>query len=107
MSRRDTPYESSQDAEIYREAARLLEANDPKGSKYSCDRIGEALGVWDYPRPKDVDSVRRHYSGLRDAYAALFKPEHSDSYWGREWGDDAHDCRILALCMMAAITERP
>lgn len=105
MTARDTP--SHRDAAIYREAARLLETNDRDGSEFSCDRIGEALGVWEWPHPIDLEIRRARYARLKDSYASIFQPKKSDTYWGRLWVENVHDCRILALCFMAAITERP
>jgi hypothetical protein len=93
-------------AAIYRKAAQLLE-RETEGSEFSCDRIGEAVGVWTFPRPQDLEHLRHFNKDLCGAYASLFRPKRSGHYWGRRWGDDAHNCRILALCFMAAITERP
>lgn len=101
-----TPKQRREAAELYAKAARLLEENQDYGSEYSCDRIGEACGMWQGPFPTS-DRTRRLYGNLKASYEAMFRPEEDNVYWGRLWGDDAHECRILALCFMAAISERP
>lgn len=40
----------------------------------------------------------------RDVYESLFCPPGVFvSAWGVGWGGDAHQCRVLALCLMSAI----
>ena len=79
---------ASTDAAVYREAARQIE----EGIQiWTCNAL-ECLGASPIP------------------YAALFKPEdeHFDGSWGTRWSDsyeERQDCRILALCFMAAMVE--
>ena len=91
-------------SEVYREAARLLEAGEYTYN-WSCWTICQAKGVPFYnfgePKPAEVDD-----------YEITFSPynENADSHtrhcWGRAWDEDERrDCRILALCFMAAIAE--
>ena len=88
-------------SDVYLKAAEILEANGADG--WSCWAIEEALGV-----PKHDVGEPRHE--LVMSYEGIFKPEGSDHWWGfafeKECGaEGAKQCRILALCFMAAIAE--
>ena len=92
-------------SEVYREAARRMAENE-NASEFSCIMIERAQG--DSYRESDIDE-----------YNSFFKPENEDAYaWGWRFATDnifdyrdpyvqatANDCRILALCFMAAIAE--
>ena len=88
-------------SEVYLKAAELLEANGANG--WSCWAIEDVLGV-----PRHDEGDPRHELVLD--YENLFKPEGSDHWWGFVFEEDcgpvkAKECRILALCFMAAIAE--
>lgn len=86
-------------AKIYLEAARRIADLREWGA---CDQINQvAVGdpLWQ--------------TKYADRFEELFRPEHSNEcYWGDLWADepgdcphrDADNCRILALCFMAAIS---
>lgn len=93
-------------AEIYRQAALLYE-NGKLGDagRGSCSAICEAA------RP-DLHHYAAYEDGCRGRlvsdYAAFFRPEIGVVYWGMHWGDsreERDDCRIIALCFMAAMIE--
>ncbi|MCR4297539.1 MAG: hypothetical protein NUV75_02115 [Gallionella sp.] len=87
---------SKKDAVIYRRAAREMERDDD-GELFSCILIRTLCNF--------------HGKGLgptAQQYSDLFKPRlsvDSGKGWGEEWGNDARDCRILALCFAAAMAE--
>lgn len=77
-------------SEVYRKAARRI--SDYRNS-LSCIAILEA---------------DQHERGLRERYSSLFSPHSfstASTAWGYEWGAGRRQCRILALCFMAALTE--
>ena len=83
-------------SDVYRSAAVKCSKIDPVYA--SCYAINEAAG--------------RHYQVCgpeSDKYSALFAPQtnYNDQAWGEEWGNDTErrNCRVLALCFMAAIAE--
>jgi hypothetical protein len=83
------------DAEVYREAAELVFCSK---HRFSCEAIG-LVG-------------RSGFKGweLKFLYSDLFAPEGCDQYdpWGDDWGNttaERRECRVLALCLMAAIAE--
>lgn len=90
---------SKQDAVIYRKAAAIADKN----MEASCVAIEKANGTW---------SVSG-WSRLTYNYNNLFKPRNSGVVWGNLWADWSNDatlntrrqCRVLALCFMAAIAE--
>jgi hypothetical protein len=84
-------------AEIYRKAAKLLEdgalhsGDDETKVKFSCCAVAEAEGIfpaWNYGHKS---------SRLVDGYREVFDGDF-------EWDEDH---RIVALCMMAAMVEKP
>jgi hypothetical protein len=92
-------------AAVYREAARAVAEREVT---CSCD----AVSLTD-----NFNAGRRHW-GCRESanarrYAALFAPngrETAELIWGEAWSEDfveQQSCRVIALCFMAAITERP
>ena len=87
-------------SEVYREAARRIA--EPLAIQWTCWEIENVLGI---PRHNpDVKEKDKHY--LVRKYEAMFKPENSGHCWGYAWGyEERLDCRILALCFMAAIAE--
>ncbi len=101
MSKLPTTPERRSKAAIYREAALLGEMGAKDGS---C--------LW-------IASVDRGFwvgNGLVERYAEIFG-NGSDGYWGNLWadlhpwdhtssgGETARNCRVLALCFMAAMVE--
>jgi hypothetical protein len=94
---------------IYIEAARLIEAGEAMGA---CTAIIRAGGLR-FPREECIKSLRDWYED--DARAAgIFQ-----GFWGQNFADDplnyqdkntemdVRNARVLMLCFMAAITERP
>lgn len=77
---------------IYRKAAKLVFKKSGAG-----DGFPSCCAVADYG-PEE----------LAFRYAKLFCPDDCPMmYWGDLWGDDIErkQCRVLALCLMAAISE--
>jgi len=97
-------------SEIYRKAAQILERDEYRDTiPGACSAIADAA----YPDKDRLDSYNAVDGKpiLRD-FEYLFCPhEVAFGYWGREWSDEgfndlqALDCRIVALCFMAAIAE--
>lgn len=89
-------------SEIYREAARRIEAGSTGCNQPTCYYSCCALAVLTAPEDGCLNGMRTgwsHYDAVRIPYAALFV----ESDW---WNVRAHsDERILALCFMAAIAE--
>ena len=88
---------ASTKANIYREAARLLEigarhSDNKSNVMYSCCAIAEAEGCFNEWNLNDRDS------SLVDEYRTLFDG-------GFDPFDSGRDHRILALCLMAAMVE--
>lgn len=83
-------------SEIYRRAAELQDT----GQYSSCYAVNEA-----------VTGDARKPTKEAQKYAALFSPRENhdpDESWGLEWADNpwfwgVNECRVLALCFMAAI----
>lgn len=104
MSSRHTP---RGEVQIYRDAAKVIE--DGKlldNGRGSCSAITQAA------------EPQMHHSEAYDAlcctpivtnYVNTFCPRgRTGGYWGTEWGathQEQDDCRILALCFMAAMVE--
>jgi hypothetical protein len=96
------------------EAARLVAEADwsPRESngyggwptqKFSCWAINKAAGKRSYQFGPD-DPV----PPLVKRYQDVFKPEDGDWTWGDLWGEleaERDECRVLALCLMAAMVE--
>lgn len=112
MSKRsDTPNSAAKLAAIYREAARMGAEGSKEGT---CVWIGWAERGW---TSGSMDE-EWGYSHAVMNYQDLFKPEGAGhGFWGHGWADDpifatentvgVRECRVLALCFMAAITESP
>jgi hypothetical protein len=97
----------AKDAATYRAAAKLLEDDAPGGyggfgSQYSCDRLGQAAG-W-FCHGNQPEHLAR-FKALAARYEAAFKPDEPISMGWWTLGKDGRDCRILALCFMAAMVE--
>ena len=97
-------------AEVYREAAAILERSRLGDSPYACDSIGQACG-WFAPHGAESDvqteKRRREFCALRDRFVRLFSKEDGDMY-GAFFGPPTptnRNARILALCFMAAISD--
>jgi hypothetical protein len=99
-------------SDVYRKAARLIERrwqpverDGRPTQKFSCWAIVRALGK------------RRYQFGPHDPkhpfvqdYESLFRPEGEEWCWGKDWYDSRDpnfqdNCRVLALCFMAAIVD--
>lgn len=89
-------------SDVYREAARLGAEGESDGS---CIWIAWA---------QDKDAGSYFHDKFGEKFKELFKPEYG-IYWGEQWADDkanprqcpeTRNCRVLALCFMAAIVER-
>ena len=88
-------------AKVYRDAAELLCHQDTKECWGCCDAINKIVcgsALTDTQQKEEFE----HY----------FKPVSKTLYWGSLWGDDdafwsgsIHNCRILAICFMAAMVE--
>lgn len=94
--------ERSATPQIYRDAAKLVEDGI---HLHSCVAIYDAAGL-------GVPAVwsKRRSLMICEQYDELFRPYSNDGWgdsWGICWGLDRQDCRVLALCFMAAITEKP
>jgi hypothetical protein len=92
-------------SEIYREAARLLESGSPGIYGWSCYAISLAEGL-----PFRVTDVVREYTETFSPFSGRRLRTVSARYrahtWGTQWDrSERHDCRVLALCFMAAIAE--
>lgn len=93
--------ERNKRAAVYRKAAQLGELGERDGS---CVWVAVAEGL-DSP----------YASELSAKYSKVFNPGSDFAlYWGNEWADQpwscgpveaARDCRVLALCFMAALVE--
>lgn len=100
----------SQRATIYRKAAQILEKYRERDTiPGACSAISQAL----HPR---MDRHNAYYRTLGKTnficdFEDLFAPEATfGGYWGEEWADDHEErrnCRVVALCLMAAMVERP
>lgn len=85
-------------AKVYRDAADYLCRPTPKDCWGTCDAINQiAAGDPCYESP------------AKARYESYFMPPSSTRcYWGEMWGDspdEIHECRLLALCFMAAMVE--
>lgn len=110
MASHPTPSSRSKSAAIYRNAAAYLFLPSPRTDWGCCDAINQIA--------KGNPLIE---SEEKTIFENTFKPSGSGRlYWGNEWSNKAeidnwntefdkavHDCRVLALCFMAAITERP
>lgn len=98
---RDTPLKQRNAAKVYREAAK-------QGAEGAID----GACVW-IAWAQDKDGGAYFCDPLVEEYSGLFKPG-PGVYWGELWADNIHnprpdpatrECRVLALCFMAAIVE--
>jgi hypothetical protein len=80
-------------SEIYRKAAESL-ATGKSTTQWSCWAVRYADNGSEF-----IASKRE------ERYDRMFRPHPQCNAWGLMWGDDKKDCRILALCFMAAISE--
>jgi hypothetical protein len=91
------------DSEVYRKAAERIFLNRGGYVNFSCWAIDEVVGF-------------ESRSLQRNNYEAWFKPEETKrAVWANEWKDGifppkeedlmVDECRIIALCFMAAICE--
>ncbi len=96
--------------QVYIKAAKDVHA----GNEFACCAISEAVDAYEVKDCPDLMALRREF-GL------LFKPEEQEiglplmfgvgSAWGQYWGEgdnlhkspEARECRVLALCFMAAM----
>ena len=86
-------------ANVYREAARLVEQEK---ERWACHAIARVLGVSPLDETKEVME-----------FEAMFRPANSGAAWMVDYPGaaeenslaDSQDRRILALCFMAAISE--
>lgn len=98
--------EKAKNAAIYREAARLMACLSVRPladrTPGACWAILQAVGI-----PDGKKNVYAYHPRLH-AFQELFAPEHftCGSFW---WDQDNEGlrARVIALCFMAAITERP
>lgn len=96
MKKPTTPSRESKTAQLFRDAAKLKEAEleEDKYSHGSCWHLSAAAG-WGADRTM-----------LLDRFQALFAPEGyscGSFWWG--WTEDEDNARVVALCFMAAIVE--
>lgn len=84
---------------VLRRAAKFVFYEPPQWTAGMCRAVWYSVGG-------NRASERIAYS-----YVDLFEPPRSgDEWWGMLWSDDgspagAHACRVLALCLAAAIAE--
>lgn len=107
MKRSPTPH--GRVAELYRKAARAIERGEMFNGApvaYAC----HALELVEFNEPAPTDQCSTLCAPMKE----IFAPDSIHDAWLSPWGsgDDAEfstadDVRILALCFMAAITERP
>lgn len=83
---------SKRDAAVYREAAKWLHDNIRPMHYGACEAI------W---------AVSTKGLELDYLFERMFKPygAHRLTFWGDKWGDNAQECRILALLFAAAMSE--
>lgn len=87
---------------VYLRAAEIIDADDWRSNICGCcDAINFVV-----KNDAAVDCP------AKDEFESLFAPENASSraYWGERWSDSENvvrACRVLALCLMAAITEKP
>lgn len=93
---------SKRDAEIYREAARMVAEEDwnghPQVHWYCCEAIGFIARLHHEYR---LDSLIKNF-------AALLGPRYADinrAWWGPGCIEANRARRVIALCLMAAIAE--
>lgn len=87
-------------AAMYREAANIVECGI---DAHSCHAIYRATGLG---VPDEWE--KRLPCSDADEYDELFRPDDPGAWgesWGICWGDERHDCRVVALCFMAAMVE--
>lgn len=96
-------------AAIYRDAAKIVEGKENLGGSYSCHAIAEAMGVF----PRAVSNELPEVSAYADVFA---KDARANGKYHNAWMQNASEnydyaeigsCRVLALCFMAAMVERP
>jgi hypothetical protein len=90
------------DAEIYLQAAEDVAVGI---SRYSC-LAARDVAITDSFAMSGLEDAERVFS----AYGNLFAPQLSklNTLWGVKWGRteaERRECRVLALCLMAAIAE--
>ena len=87
-------------AEIYRKVARTMEQCE----QYACNAIEEAglpcSTFYKTFRP----TVKTANEAVPLPHRRWTRTEIGGA-WGFFWGDDSHNCRVLALCLMAAMVE--
>lgn len=88
---------SRRNAEIYRNAAKLIEAGT---ERLACLAIAAVSKSYNDKEPIHADFV------------SYFKPEdatHGEGWFSRmhDYTPESQDHRVVALCLMAAITDRP
>ena len=89
-------------AAAYRSAARMIEMDSVAGG-WSCWALELALGV-------PLHGSASHPTAIHPdviAYEDMYRPD-SKSLYPHRWGeafDDPYNCRVLALCFMAAMVE--
>ncbi len=79
--------------DIYLEAAKIVDATE------DCPSCG---AIW-FAGKSFVDYFR-----ARTAYSQLFTPSYGtdpNSIWGRQWGSNKKQCRVLALLFAHAMSE--
>lgn len=91
-------------SEVMIDAAKIMQTMRADGKWLACcEQICDAQGV-----------PYTHCNPGAEWFAELFEPDNSCSaYWGAQWADyddpnsynKRADCRILALCLAAAIAE--
>jgi hypothetical protein len=92
-------------AAIYRKAARGVEQNVGSGAiyGYACNAIeavqGKVSGEIFAPWREDSDASK--------SFKAVFSPGHENrfGFFGEMNSDGSRDCRVVALCFMAAMVE--
>ena len=106
-----TSTDTTKVAALYRKAAHLIEGgawqpveddiDEWPTQKFSCWAITAAMGRKKYQfGPED-----RTPKEVKD-YQYIFKPEEGNWCWGDLWEEhERDDCRVLALCFMAAMVE--
>lgn len=88
-------------AATYREAARIVEQENCQFTCWAIAIAGDFENAWDH---------KQYNPPILTEYVATFSDgdhNHLQSLFEEEDGIERRNLRVLALCFMAAITERP
>ena len=109
-TRPSTPLQRRKLASIYREAAKMYEESDVIIG--SCDVLHRKLQAWpaDYARlfaPKELKADYPSQWLVCVDFGHQLRSRFGTDHIGYMPSEAARDFRVMALCFMAAITERP